>query len=356
MRLAGCALLSLALMTPAAAEERIPVETVRLHGEAPSPQLTLTGVITAPRVSRLSPRVDGLIASVDVDAGDRVAAGQVLAQLDERLALLAERRLQATVTEARVARDEAARLLEEAERLVARGNLPASQAETRRADAARAEAGLARLQAEAAEVAERRRRHALIAPYDGTISARLAEAGEWVATGTPMLELIDLDGLRVDVQAPQETYPRLQQDRPVDIHVDALGGETLRGKIIARVPQTRPDARTYLLRLAIERPAAHVVPGMSVRVDLPLSQGVAAVSVPRDAVLRRADGTASLWTVDRSGAVPVAREQAVELGASRGERVEVRSDLATGVELIVRGNERLVDGQPLDVREHDGRD
>lgn len=353
MRLVGSALLSFILLGIATAQETVPVETVRLRADAPPPQLRLTGVVSAPRVSRLSPRVDGLIDVVEVDAGDRVREGQVLARLDDRLAVLAERRLQATVTEARVARDEAQRLLAEAERLVARGNIPASQAESRRAEAAQAEAALARLQAEAAEVSERRQRHVLVAPYPGTISARLAEAGEWVATGTPLLELVDLDGLRIDVQAPQDSYTRLQTDAAAVIHVDALPEGSLRGRVLARVPQARPDARTYLLRLALDEAGEDLVPGMSVRVELPLREGQRAVSVPRDAVLRRADGSASLWTVDRSGAQPVAREQRVELGANLGERIEVRSALAAGTELIVRGNERLVDGQPLRIRNRD---
>lgn len=353
MRLAGSVLLGLVLSATAAAQDAVPVESQRLLSGARAPQLQLTGVVRAPRVSRLSPQVDGLIAQLAVDAGDRVEAGEVLAQLDDGLAALAEQRMQATVEEARVRRDEALRLLGEAERLVARGNIPASQAETRRAEAAQAEAALARLRAEAAEVAERRRRHTLVAPYAGSISARLAEVGEWVATGTPVVELVETDALRVDVQAPQETWTRLKVDTPARVHVDALGGPALEGRLLARVPQAREDARTYLLRLRLDDPPDTLVPGMSARVSLPLTEGTIAVVVPRDAVLRRADGSASLWTVDRSGDTPVARERRVTLGASRGERVEIREPLDAGTELIVRGNERLTDGQPLDVRERD---
>ena len=343
------ALLLCSLAGPLGAQTPVPVEILKLSATAPEARLELTGSVTTAQVSRVSPEVAGKVASVALDAGDPVAAGAPLLQLDVQLARLAEARSQAAVDEAAVAAAEAARLVTEARRLVSRGNLPASQLAVREAAQAQADAVVARLQAEADEQAERVRRHTVRAPFNGTVSARLTEPGEWVSPGTAVMEVLALQDLRLDVQVPQEHYGLLAPDLPVKLRFDHRPATVVDGRVIAQVPQASADARTFLLRVGFTTDLP-VVPGMSAQVQLPLPALTGAFSVPRDAILRRADGTASVWVVDRGTSPPVARYIAVTLGAPRGDRVEVRGPLPAGAELIVRGNERLQPGQPLSVR------
>lgn len=352
LRLLGAVLLVCVIPLAHADDQPAPVEVAPLETSDDGLRLQLTGIISTPRVSQLSARVDGLLAEVAVDAGDEVKAGDVVATLDDTLARLAERRLDATVDEARVAFAEAERLLGEGERLGARGNLPASEVETRRAAVGQARAALARLQAEAAEVRETRRRHALVAPFDGTVSLRLAEAGEWVATGTPVLELIDLKGLRLDMQVPQQAYRELALDQPVQISLDAEDEKRV-GRISARVPSASSDGRTFLLRVAFDKPPEDVVPGMSATVALPLQRGEQTARVPRDALIRRADGSTRVWVADMDTDPPQARAVDVVAGRPRGDWIEVRGELADDAMLVVRGNERLTEGQTLAIEARD---
>jgi membrane fusion protein, multidrug efflux system len=348
-RLLCAGLLICASASALADDDLAPVEVAPLETSDDGLRLQLSGVVSTPRISQLSARVDGLLAEVAVDAGDEVEAGDVVATLDDTLARLAERRLDATVEEARVAFAETERLLGEAERLVARGNIPASEVETRRAEVGQSRAALARLQAEAAEVREVRRRHALIAPFDGTVSLRLAEAGEWVATGTPVVELIDLKGLRLDIQVPQQAYRQLALKDPVQIQLDAES-ELVDGRIAARVPRASAEGRTFLLRVAFDTPPEGVVPGMSATVGLPLQRGEQTARVPRDALIRRADGTTRVWVANMDVDPPVARAVDVVAGRPRGDWIEVRGELADDAMLVVRGNERLSEGQALAIR------
>jgi membrane fusion protein, multidrug efflux system len=338
------------LAGPLHAENAAPVDVERLPARAPAATLDLTGSVSTARVSRLSPDVAGRVEQVHHDAGDSVSAGTPLMTLDAQLAVLAGQRTAAAVREAEIGAREASRLVAEADRLVERGNLPASQLEVRRAAQAQAEAAAARLRAEAAEQQERIRRHILRAPFDGVVTARFAEAGEWVTPGTPVLEVLALQDLRLDVQVPQEHFGRLDTDAPVTLRFDHRPEQAVTGQVIAQVPQASNSARTFLLRVGFETDLP-VVPGMSARVRLPLPDRAGAMSVPRDAILRRADGSATVWVVDRSVEPPVARDIAVELGAPMGDRVQVRGALPANAELIVRGNERLQPGQALTVRE-----
>lgn len=333
-----------------AAQAPVPVEVEPLPAEVPTARLSLTGSVSTPRVSRLSPDLAGRVAKVHVDAGAIVSAGEPLLTLDDALSRLAGDRTTAAVQEAEIAAREAARLVDEAERLVSRGNLPASQLDVRQAARAQAEAAVARLRAEAAEQQERIRRHVVRAPFDGVVTERLAERGEWVIPGTPVMAVLALNDLRLDVQVPQEHYGRLAEGTAVDLRFDHRPETVVPGTVIAQVPQASASARTFLLRVGFDT-ALPVVPGMSAQVQLPLPGLTGSFAVPRDAVLRRADGTATLWLVDRSVSPPVARDLSVRLGAPRGALVEVRGELPPGAELIVRGNERLQPGQPLSIRQ-----
>lgn len=340
--------------TPALTDDSAPapVAVHRLQSTDRELNLSLTAVVSTPRVAQVSARVAGLLDSIDVDAGDAVDAGAPIAQLDDTLARLAERRVQAAVTEAQVALDEAERLRAEGERLGERGNLPASEVATRVAEVALARAARDRLRAEAAQARELRRRHAVLAPFSGTVSLRRAQPGEWLTTGAPVVELVDLAGLRLDVQVPQEAYRTLALDQPVTIVLDA-DAQSLPGRISARVPQASADGRTFLLRVAFDTPPEHAVPGMTAQVDLPLQRGDYSVQVPRDALIRRADGSTRVWVADTRSDPPVARSIDVRAGAARGDSVDVRGKLVAGDLLVVRGNERLRDGQTLTIRNTD---
>jgi RND family efflux transporter MFP subunit len=348
------ALLLAVATTPVPADESAPtpVAVHRLQSGDRDLSLSLTAVVSTPRIAQVSARVAGLLETIAVDAGDAVDAGAPIAQLDDTLARLTERRVEAAVAEAQVALEEAERLRSEGERLGERGNLPASEVETRRANVALARAARDRLRAEAAEARELRRRHAVLAPFSGTVSLRRAQPGEWLATGAPVVELVDLAGLRLDVQVPQEAYRNLALDQPVTINLDA-DAQSLPGRISARVPQASTDGRTFLLRVAFDTPPEHAVPGMTARVDLPLQRGDYSVQVPRDALIRRADGSTRVWVADTRSDPPLARSVNVRAGAARGDTVDVRGDLAAGDLLVVRGNERLRDGQPLTIRNDD---
>ncbi|MCB1889515.1 MAG: efflux RND transporter periplasmic adaptor subunit [Rhodocyclaceae bacterium] len=341
-----------ALLLPlsVAAQAPAPVEIVTLAAAQGGGALDLTGSVTAQRRAELSPRVSGLVSRIRADVGDRVRAGEPLLELDDALARLAHQRDQAQLEEARTRVREAERLHAENRSLVDRKFLPetrllASQAEV---DIARAAAG--RLEAQLKESAERVSRHRVAAPFDGVIAQRMAELGEWVDTGDGLFELVALSPLRIDVQMPQERFADVRPGTPVTVLPDALPGTRLTGRIGARVPVGDAVARTFLVRILVEDPDERIVPGMSAHVRFELADAAPGVSVPRDALVRSVDGQAEVWLAAASDdGKAVARKRSVVAGRSLGDRVAIESGLAPGDRIIVRGNERLRDGQPLRV-------
>ncbi|WP_407353804.1 efflux RND transporter periplasmic adaptor subunit [Luteimonas sp. R10] len=312
-------------------------------------RFSLTGTLTAERDAQLSPRVDGLVARVHVDAGDRVGAGQVLVELDPAVGRQALARVRAQVAEAEAAAREAGRLFAEARRLGEDRYIAASQVDARESELRLAQAALESARASAREQAELVERHVLPAPFDGVVAEKLTEAGEWVQRGTPVLSLVATDRVRLDLRAPQERFAQLDDDARVRVFADALGGAPLPARIGARVPVTDPGARTFLLRLLVDDPEARLLPGTSARAEIDLPAEAPALAVSRDALLRQPDGGHSLFVVEDGEDGPVARQRSVRVLRERDELVAVSGDLQPGQRVVVRGNEALEDGQPVDV-------
>lgn len=338
-----------------AAQSARPVEVAMPEAGPVVRTLELTGSFTARRAASLSPRVPGLVAEMAVDAGDRVSEGDVVVRLDARLAELAVMEAEALVEERRAGLTEAERLLAESQRLGDREFVPETEIDARRSDVAIAAAALARADSALATARERRDRHALLAPFDGVVAARLTEVGEWVETGTPVAELVDTDQLWLDVRAPQRYWNDLGGDVSVEAVADAVPDRTLTARVHRRVPVNDASARTFLVRLIASNEGGAITPGMSARARFEMVGDGEVLRVPRDALIRYPDGTTTVWVVDRTGDRPQARELQVAVGGSVGDRIEIVDGLDATQPVIVRGNEVLGAGDPVRVLGAGGR-
>jgi RND family efflux transporter MFP subunit len=201
------------------------------------------------------------------------------------------------------------------------------------------------------EQAELVRRHSLVAPFDGVVARKLTESGEWVTRGTPVLELVATDRVRLDVYAPQERFRDVKEGATVQVSPDALPGRTLAGRIAALVPATDRNTRNFLVRILVDDPEYALPPGTSATATIRIArEGGAGVVVPRDALLRHADGGHSVMVVDEDEkGVAVGRRRNIRIGTIAGDGVEVVAGLDGSERVIVRGNESLRDGQPVRV-------
>lgn len=335
------------------ANKTAPVTVVTATEQPIAETVPLTGTITSASSSALSPRVSGLVEEVHVDAGHRVEKGDTLIQLDTELAQLALTRARAAVSEARAQLDESIRLLREAEKLEASRNIPETQVEAARAEVAINRATLERLQSEQREQAERLRRHTLIAPFAGVIGRKLTEAGEWVDTGTTVLELVATNRLRLDVQAPQHLYTAIGEGMSVDVRVDALPDRQFEAQVGARVPVNDPTARTFLVRIPLDNREQLLTPGMSAKASFRVFTGDRGLVLPRDAIIRLPDGTTNVWVVNTEPSPPTVSRKQVKLGRIMADTVAIKAGLEAGQQVVVRGNEVLSDGQPVRILKQD---
>lgn len=345
--LLGCGLLS------AAEKPAVPVRVAVVEKTAMRQELPLTGLFASRLVSSLSSRVDALVAKVLVEAGDFVQAGAVLIELDKALIEYDALRARAALEEARARLRESVRKRDELGKLMKNQYLAKTAFQAAEAKVRIDRAIVKRLQAARRRSQELVRQHSIAAPFSGVVSRRFVEAGQWLKVGNAVLELVDVDALRVEVAVPQRYFAELQVGTAAVIHADALPGQALSAVISRIIPVADRTAHTFLVYIAIDNQQRRYMPGMSAQVVLQLAgeRGSQAVLlVPRDAIVKQGGQQDRVWVVDASTGAATVHPITVSTGRSYQGQVEiVGGDLQAGQQIVVRGNENLRPGQRVRV-------
>lgn len=336
---------------PAEAESlevrRVPVTVVAASEQSVRRSIQLAGTVTAEKAARLSVATSGLVTRIAVDAGDRVTAGDLLLELDAELARYQWQSAEADVSRAQQALSDARRRLDEAKRLAPQQSIAETAVRDLESEVTEDDASLQRAKALAGYHKGILERHRLLAPFDGVISTRYCDVGEWVTPGNAVLDLVSTDNLRLDFQVSEDYLGSLRENASVDFYLAGDSKVRHPGRILARVPVTDPTARTFLLRIVAKGPVADMLPGMSVNAEVKLDTGRRGVVVPRDAVLRYSDGRAVVWVAERVNGEDRAAERLVETGLNFDGVVEITRGIQVGERIVIEGNEALRGGELL---------
>ena len=334
-------------------EKAIPVKIVKTIIAPVHEELPLTGSVTTRRLSRISPEVAGLVATLHVDEGDEVKQGDTLLELDKVLAGIDSAAARARVKEARARLKEAVRQKDEAAELVAKKHIPATRHEATLAIVEMDTAVLERLKKELNRREEIVSRHVIKAPFDGVITQKMIEKGEWVSIDTPLLELAEINLLRVNVPVPQFYFNDLQLGTPVRLTFDAYPGRDFLAEVTMKVPMSNVSTRTFPVKIDLDNSERLLAPGMSARVIFQLNDASElSLLLPQDAVVRKPDGSESIWVIQPGGGSLTARQVQVRTGRSYRENIEITAgEVQAGDRVVVRGNEILRPGQRVEIKE-----
>lgn len=326
-----------------------PVTLAEVRLDRVQESVDLSGTATAKRRVMLTPRVEGLVAEVLVDAGSWVEPGDPVLALDDRLAVIDVTVAEASLAEAEAALRDARRIRDELLRLEKGRHASATSIASSKVQVEIKQAAAARRRAELERARELRRRHRVSAPFAGMVVEKRVEVGQWVQRDDAVAELVAVDTLRVRVPLPQRFYARVAAGARVQLAFDALPGRQFPGRVSARVAAGNDSSRSFPLLIDIPNPQRLLAPGMSARIRVALDGGAgAALTVPRDALVTKADGRRQLWRIGERDGVARAYPVVVEVDRAQGDRVEVRADgLAAGDRVVLLGNETLRPGQAV---------
>jgi membrane fusion protein, multidrug efflux system len=321
---------------PESAPPPTPVRVVEAEQAPLRAGIRAIGQVAPAEEVRLSFKVGGVLASMAVAQGEQVRAGQ-------RLASLAQDEVAAAVSQARALLDKAERDLERGEALFAEEVATREQVQdlaTAR-DVARAGLRSAEFTARFAQV---------VAPADGIVLRRLAEPGELVAAGQPVLVVGNTaSGWIVRATLTDRDIVRLDTGDVAEVTLDAFPGRRFSATVTELASAADPRTGTYEVKLAIDTQGLRFVQGLVARIELPGAAGAAVTVVPVAALLEADGGRAIAFVVARHEETDVARRVELTIGRAVGAQVEVLDGIVSGDRVVTDGAAYLRDGAAVRV-------
>jgi len=357
-----------------------PVRTEQAQIRDVRRQVEVVGTLAAREEVVVSAEVDGRVARLAHDLGDRVNAGDALIELDhEKLQYRAEAQRAAleqararygasgdgelppldqvpTVVSTSAQMADAQQQFERAKNLASRNLVSRSDLETAqtRYDTARAAhdqalASARQLRADiesqssSLRLAQRNLRDAVIrAPFDGYVAERLVSQGQYIQTQAPVMRIVRLQPLKITAEVPEKFAPWIQTGREIAVRVDAFPTQVFAGRVVRISPSVNLRSRAFAIEGEVPNSDGRLKPGTFARVQITTDRVERAVTIPAVAVQSRY-GTNRVFVVQRGQLVG----KEVVLGDRLADRVEVAQGLEAGTTIVAADVEQLADGMKV---------
>ncbi len=314
------------------------------------PELTAIGTLRAYQGVAIAPQAAGDVAAIHFKSGDDVDTGALLINIDDLVeqADLANGLAQLKNAEVTLTRQKT---------LVVQGNTPQSTVDTALATRDSAAATVERTRAVIAQ-------KAIKAPFAGRLGLRNVDLGQYVAVGTSLVTLQQLDPIYADFPAPEEALRALAVGQQVRMTVDAIPGHSFEGKIEAIDARVSAESRNVTARAVFANPDRKLLPGMFANLTVTTGEPASVLTVPRTAIVYSLYGD-NVFVVR---AAPHAREQGgvsdkggasgliverrfVKVGQARGERIAIQEGLRAGERVVTAGQIKLQAYMPVTIDE-----
>ncbi len=316
---------------PAKQEKEIStnIKTVVIQPQSLSEIVSVMGTVLPNRDVTLSAETAGRVERLQVDLGDRVKKGQVLARIDYDM-------LKAQYEQAQANHELAKKSLVRIQQL--RKDELASQQQLdeviTREHSASASMRIAHAQLQ---------KSMLRSSLNGIVARKMVEEGEYVNPGQPMLQVVEFHTVVISAQVPENIVSKIKRGMSVEVDIPSLSLKT-QGKVYVVVPAAHPGSRTFELRIKTPNPDYDILVGMSTNLEIKVDTHKQSIVIPIDTVLE-SGGTKSVF-VEKNGK---AKRLPVKVGPTEGSRILVTQGLTIGDKLVIEGHRDLIDGQPVEV-------
>jgi RND family efflux transporter MFP subunit len=302
----------------------------------------------------LHAKVSGYVREMNVDIGDRVKAGQLLARLEvpelqDELdrAVAAEKRVEADYWDAHLIYTRLVAVNKDHPNLVAQQELDTAEAKDRTTEAAIA-AAKADVERYQTLVSYTR----ITAPFDGVITHRYADPGSLIQAGTasdtqsmPLVRLSDNYRLRLDFPVSVGFVKDVHVGDSVKVRVESLGEKTFTGRISRFADKVDDATRTMTTEIEVPNPTLDLVPGMYARVEIKEQQRLQVLAIPIEAV--SLDNKGSVYVVTGNQTI---ENRPVTLGMATSDKYEVLEGLHEGEVVMVGSRSLVTPGQKVEAK------
>jgi membrane fusion protein (multidrug efflux system) len=296
------------------------------------------GSLRAVRGADLAAQASGVVDQIRFESGNDVPAGAVLLKLrpNDDLAKLEQLQAAAVLAEQTYKRDQ--------EQFAAQA---ISQA-TLDTDVSTLKSARAQVTAQQALMEEKIVR----APFAGKLGIRQIDEGQYLTAGTTVVTLQSLDPIYIDFYVPQQALAQLQVGQPVTATVDTFPGVRFAGAIASMNSKVDVASRNVQVRASFRNADRRLLPGMYANVEVDNGTATEQLTLPQTAITYNPYGD-TVFLVQQSGVDDkgkpklTVQQRFVQLGATRGDQVAVRSGISAGDVVVTAGQIKLRNGSPV---------
>ncbi len=281
--------------------------------------------IQAYAVNNIAPQTAGRIRKINVEVGDYVVKGQILAEMD---------RLQLEQTELQVQNDDIE--YERLKGLYAEGGVSQSDFET-------AELGY---KLRKSNLANLRENTILRSPITGYVSARNFDAGDLFSMSAPLFTVQQVTPVKLLVGISESEYTKIRKGDKVSLTVDAIPGQEFSGKVDRLYPTIDPATHTFKAEVVVPNTDRVLRPGMYARVTVNFGTRRSIIVPDKALVKQEGTGTRFIYVLRADNTVSYLP---VTVGRHMGQEYEVLSGLEEGARVVVKGQALLRDGVKVNV-------
>jgi RND family efflux transporter MFP subunit len=316
-------------------------------------QLEYAGEVRARIESRLGFRVAGKIVRREVELGQHVQAGQLLARLDASDYRLGADAARAQVAAATTQRDLAAADVRRYSQLKAQNFISGAELERREASLKSAQATLDQAKAQLSSQSNQEAYAQLLADVPGVVTGIDAEPGQVVSAGSPVVRIAQ-DGPRdVVFVVPEDKRGDIRVGQKVNVRPWSAGMQPLQGQVREVAASADPVTRTYQVKVALPTADAAAVPPLGATVHaLPEGMGPTGqpvVKLPTTALRQEGGGGqgTAVWVFDAASST--VKLQPVQLATADGYEAVIAAGLTPGMQVVAAGVHVLTPGQKVTV-------
>lgn len=320
------------------------VSTMEFHD-----QVTLIGRSAAITHSKIVSEVAGRVLRIDAPEGNSIAKGMPLVTIDPAKIQLSLDSKKAEAEQAKAAAKLAANNFKRAQELFAKNLISQSAMDSAEVWQHIQEEKFNQLDAERQSLARDLENCVIRSPYSGHTLHKMIDVGEWVTPGTPVYEMVDLSKVKVTVDLPERHFGHLANGSSVDISISNDTTRTVIGTVTGIAVSGSEETHTFPVIVTVDNSDGAIGGGELVRATLSLKERFTSLAVPKDAIVRQGTQTLVYAVVGaKATSIPVSTK------ATSGDYVAVSGDgLEENMQIVIRGNERLYPGSPVQVANTD---
>lgn len=336
-----CATLFFVSSIVSAADMAVPVQVVDARNIELAPGIWIAGTVISHQDARISSEVEGRIELL-VEIGDEINEGEIIAKIDDTTIRMQLEEARAEISPIEAKLNFFNRQAERLNQLAKQNNAAKNRLDEVNSDRDQMRGELSMMNTRLAQARDKLNRTTILAPFNGVVAERFKEAGEWAKIGDELVRLVNTEATEIQGRIQQQSATFIKKGDSIEV----TDGQARTMATVKTLVLVGDDiSRLYEIRLDFDETAW--LAGHAVRIKVPTAIPQNVLVVPRDALVIR-ENTIKVFRILEDN---TAEAVYVKTGIANDMLIEVTGDINEGDKIVVRGNERLLPQQQVNIQQ-----